>query len=138
MFLKNTCLDHINTNIITNGVKLLLQEGRWCMVNILYALCVLRCKSGGSSHGITPMRSNNFLVSFKATANIMSATIGGAGGRWEKAYAPPELSEPAITRIRLTAAIENQEWIVGPDLKVWIVKEHRYRTLPFPSPAIRD
>lgn len=50
------------------------------------------------------------------------------------AYAPPELSDPAITRMRF-AAILNVETEIDCRLWVWTERIHQ---VTFPCPAIRN
>jgi hypothetical protein len=60
----DTSLDYIDSNVLTYCINLLLQKLRWYVVDVLDAKSILCCEGGRSSHGIAPMRSNNFLVGF--------------------------------------------------------------------------
>lgn len=71
----STCLDHVNSNVIADSIELLLHECRRRVVDVLYTLCVLRCKSSRSSHCIASMCSNDLLVSFKSTVDMLSVAI---------------------------------------------------------------
>lgn len=132
--IKITCLDYIHPDIVADCVKLLLQERRQGVVNVLHALCVLSSKGGSSSHRIAPMCSDDLLVRFKTTANILSVAIGSVEGRGQDAYAPPELSDPAITKILFTVAMEKQAQGDRLKFRVWFVKDLMYRAVPFRAP----
>ena len=68
-------------------------------------LCVLCGQSGCCSHSITAVGSNDFLVGLEASAD--QTRISSQQHTIENlySYAPPELSDPATTRIRLALAM---------------------------------
>lgn len=67
---------------------------------------ILRSQSRRSSHGIAAMRRDNFLIGFEAPARCFAVSadplrcVGLARCKRKSTHAPPELSEPAITRMR--------------------------------------
>lgn len=104
-----TCFDGINANILDACVDLLPDEGRRRVVDIVHALRILSRESSRRGHRIASVSRNHFLVGLEATREQRvreSAVAPHALNRLELlrhclTYAPPELSEPAITRIRL-------------------------------------
>lgn len=70
-------------------------------MNAKDTLCVLRSQGRCRRHGIAAMRSNDLLVSFK-TPDVTGLVNKLIGVRERFTYAPPELSEPAITNTRAT------------------------------------
>jgi hypothetical protein len=101
-----TSFDNINTNIFHNSLDLLLYKRRGSFVNPIHALSVLSSQSGRRSHGIAAMCRNDFLIGFEAPARFASARCvfkiskRKSVSRRRSTHAPPELSDPAITRIR--------------------------------------
>jgi hypothetical protein len=69
------------------------------------ALCVLRGQSSCCSHSITAVSSNDFLVGLEASVNQIIISRQQHVISELHPYAPPELSDPATTRIRLAFAI---------------------------------
>jgi hypothetical protein len=76
-------------------------------------LRVLSSQSRRRSHSITAMRRNDFLIGFEAPARLpvsaMCLCIAASGSPLPQqnevqTHAPPELSEPAITRMRFIVA----------------------------------
>ena len=72
------------------------------MVNIEYALCVLCCQSGRRGHRVAAMNGDDFLVGFEAAAKEISKAGISHCDVCCRTYAPPELSDPAMTSIRLS------------------------------------
>lgn len=100
-----TSLDYIDTNILSAGVDTFLHKFWWCFVDAADALCVLRSQSSCCSHSITAVGSNDLLVGLEASAD--QTGISRRQHIFENLYpyAPPELSDPATTRIRLALAM---------------------------------
>jgi hypothetical protein len=74
-------------------------------------LSVLSGQSRRRGHGIAAMRRNHFLIGFEAPARLPSARCVLQLSKRKsqphnkvKTHAPPELSEPAITRMRFMVA----------------------------------
>ena len=100
-----TGLHNIDTNVFANSINLLLHKIWWYMVDALHPESVLCCQCSRSRHCIVSMRCNDFLVCFQsAIVAVLAHWFCGWGGR-KHAYAPPELSEPAITRIRFEVMV---------------------------------
>ena len=59
---------------------------------------VLGGQGRGGSHGIAAMRRNHLLICLETPIEIFQLAHGPLN--FEGTYAPPELSEPAITRTR--------------------------------------
>lgn len=67
-------------------------------MDIIDALGILRRQSSSSRHGITAMGGDNLLVRFETPDLMVSCKVRMF---WAiSTYAPPELSDPAITSIR--------------------------------------
>ena len=71
------------------------------MMNARDTLGVLSSQSGGRGHGIAHMSSNHFLVSFQSAGPVLA--LMSTTGHKLMTDAPPELSEPAMTSIRLVS-----------------------------------
>ena len=84
------------------------------------------------------MCSDDLLVRFKTTANIMSVTMGDVEGKGRMRTlhrsCPTQRSPGSASQQPLS--YKHKLMDLCPE--VWIVKDLRYRTVPFPSPAIRD
>lgn len=66
------------------------------MMNIVNPFRVLRCQGRCRCHCVASMGGNDLLVRLETTGIIRYFLVDVG----VTAYAPPELSEPAITRIR--------------------------------------
>lgn len=74
-------------------------------MNASDTLCILRGQSGRCSHSITAMSGYNLLVGLEASVSQTRIShLHHILGNLDS-YAPPELSDPATTRIRLAFAI---------------------------------
>jgi hypothetical protein len=67
---------------------------------ILYAQGVLSCQCSRSRHCITSVGCNDLLICFQTAVGLWLADPYQFVRFKQGAYAPPELSEPAITSIR--------------------------------------
>jgi hypothetical protein len=114
-----TSFDNIDTNIFHNSLDLLLYECRRGFVNPIDALSVLSSQSSRRGHGIATMCRDDFLVGFEAPARFaVSAMCLPSHLSKRKSFppqrsthAPPELSDPAITRMRFMIDEERTLWI---------------------------
>lgn len=101
-----TSLDNVDSNIIHTSLDLLLDEFARNLMNRSHAQCVLCRQCSLRGHSIAAMSGDDFLIGFEATEAYMariSFYIGEerqSSALGEFTYAPPELSVPAITRIR--------------------------------------
>lgn len=70
-------------------------------MHVSYAKSILRSQSGRGCQGIAAVSGDDFLIGFQAavskTGQYYVALLSLLRG---KTYAPPELSEPAMTRTR--------------------------------------
>jgi hypothetical protein len=99
-----TRLDNIHPNILHHSINLLPQERCRDMVYIVHTPGVLRRERRRGRHGVAPVGGNDFLVCLEAASS--GGTYKSVGELNEKlkedqTYAPPELSEPAMTSTRL-------------------------------------
>jgi hypothetical protein len=60
----STCLYYVDSDVVTNSIKLFTQKLWWRVMNVRHPECVLRSKCSRRSHCIAPMGSNDFLVGF--------------------------------------------------------------------------
>lgn len=67
---KHANFDDIDADIIDAGVYLSDYKVRGYMMNARNALSTLSSQSGGCSHGIAPVGSNHFLVSFQTAVCV--------------------------------------------------------------------
>ena len=67
---KHANFDDINTDIVDAGIYLFDDKVRGHMMNAGNPLSTLSSQSGGCSHGIAPMGSNHFLVSFQSAIRV--------------------------------------------------------------------
>jgi len=95
-----TSLDNINADITRTSIDLLLDKRRGYLVDVIYTQCILSRKSRRCCHGIAAMSRNDLLVRFQATFS-QNQLYELSNGHSRSTYAPPELSDPAITNIRL-------------------------------------
>ena len=104
-----TRLDDVNTNILNTGIDLFLHEGRGSDVYVNDPLSILRGESSRSGHGIATMSSKNLLISFKSAKACRTSAFAAATkhtpSKSNCAYAPPELSEPAMRRTRRVSIV---------------------------------
>ena len=80
------------------------------MVNVRYTLRILGSQSGSCGHGIAAMGSNDFLVSFQSAVFVLVVKRKVRRGKTD---APPELSEPAMTSIRLLSMFHKIDFIAS-------------------------
>lgn len=106
----HTCLDDINADVLNAGINLLADKSGRRVVDVIDALRVLRRQCSRCRHSIAAVSRNHFLIGLEATrmqrvrvavAPRRQSHLGRGFSRAFGTYAPPELSEPAITRIRL-------------------------------------
>ncbi len=67
---------------------------------VVHALCVLGRQGSGRRHGIATVSGNDLLVCLQAAGQKSALSIESLHAVEITTNAPPELSEPAITRIR--------------------------------------
>ena len=101
-------------------------------MNVLHAQSVLSREGCGGGHGIAAMGGEDFLIGFKAAdyAEVRSSQSGDSWRYcWEvRTYAPPELSEPAMTRTRGVVMLWEES---EGDHSLFI--RLSYRVFPFPN-----
>jgi hypothetical protein len=113
----DTSLDHINPNILNTSLDLLPHERCRRFMNPIDPLSILSSESRRGGHSVAAMCRYNFLVSLKAPACLSLAPIyvcGMASRSFSPrvfTHAPPELSEPAITRMRFISVVDTQHGI---------------------------
>ena len=73
-------------------------------MNAVDALSVLCSQGRRGSHGIAAMGGDHFLIGFEPS-NCGALAPKFVFGKLERTYAPPELSEPAITSMRFIAGV---------------------------------
>jgi len=101
----NTCLDYIYTNVIHTSIDLFLHEVGWCFVNAVHALGILRGQGRCGSHSIAAMSGDHLLIGFKASGDAYISSWTPQLQAQGETYAPPELSEPAMARIRFIVVV---------------------------------
>lgn len=102
---------NVSSDVLQTSINLLLHKFRRDDENVLYAQRVLRREACRCCKCITAMCSENPLVSFK-TSNlaflISSMYYNNMFPQVLRTYAPPELSDPAMTRTRFTIVAERR------------------------------
>lgn len=104
---SNTCFDNIDANVVGASIDLLLYEVGRCLMNAKHPLGILCSESSRRRHGVAAMSSDHLLISLEASDRN---TLAASRLRIEAvtAYAPPELSEPAITSMRFIRPVSAQ------------------------------
>jgi hypothetical protein len=104
--MENTGLDNIDTNVTDTHINQLPNKIRWRVMNINDSKSVLGSQSRSNSHSMAPMSCDHFLICLQTPGKSLSARAifeggivrRGQGGLKRTTHAPPEQSDPAITR----------------------------------------
>jgi len=107
----NTSFDHINPNVLNTSLDLLSHERRWSFMDPINTLGILSSESRRGGHGVAAVCRYDFLIGLESPACLSLALLcvcGMASGSLSPGvftHAPPELSEPAITRMRFILVV---------------------------------
>lgn len=94
---KLTRLDDVGADILNTRLDLLGHKVSRHDVDALNAEGVLRRESRGGRHSVAAMRGDDLLVGFKSPKWCLLDDVVSEMGVGCVTYAPPELSEPAMT-----------------------------------------
>jgi hypothetical protein len=97
-FKHSTCFDGISANVSDAGINLLGHKFGGCLMDRFDAKCILSSQGRCRSHSIAAVSCKDLLVGLQAT--VLRCLAEFFGWSLDVTYAPPELSDPAITKTR--------------------------------------